>query len=81
MRKVFPLIQSGGGIAIWGMGSFWAQREKWQAALIELIKKYLGSKRHGETMIKQHPSHQEMVQEAGLKIGNPSIPNRSILGH
>jgi 2-polyprenyl-3-methyl-5-hydroxy-6-metoxy-1,4-benzoquinol methylase len=67
LEKVFSMIQSGGGIAIWGMGSFWAQREKWQIALIELIKMYLGPERHGETLIKQHPSHQEIVQEAGFK--------------
>ncbi|MCH5584858.1 class I SAM-dependent methyltransferase [Shimazuella sp. AN120528] len=67
LQKAYQLLTDGGGIAIWGMGSFWARREKWQEIMIDIVKKYLGPERHGSEAMNRKPSHQIVVKEEGFK--------------
>lgn len=67
LQKSLELLNEGGGIAIWGMGSFWARREKWQEIMIDIVKKYLGPERQGSELMNRKPSHQIIVREEGFR--------------
>ncbi len=67
LQKAHQLLTDVGGIAIWGMGSFWARREKWQEIMIDIVKKYLGLERRGSEVMNRKPSHQIVVKEEGFK--------------
>ena len=48
------MIAQGGGVAIFGDGSFWTGKEKWQLIVKKVVQKYLGEERRaGKKKFKQ----------------------------
>lgn len=56
------IIDEGGGIAVFGDGSFWTGTEGWQRAVKEVVQKYLGKERRaGDKTFKQSDERWEDI--------------------
>lgn len=64
LRLAHDLTTAGGGIAIFGMPSWWQGQQPWQRAIIGVVRKWLGDERRaGSTTFSHPPKRYEVYLE------------------
>ena len=72
LRRVGPLLESGGGIALLGMTTIWGAPEPWAQGVMAVIRRWLGPERragagvHTATSAHNHRPFEEVLADGGF---------------
>ena len=81
LRSVRKLITPGGGIAILGSRSIWGGSGRWEVAVVDAVKRWLGDTRRagaGTFRIPARPFEDSMTDAGFTRIESHMVPTTSI---